>query len=225
MIKVTNSAEFDELLEGLARNIFDANIYYKLYRDVHQALCDHPIVPRQSNTFWQLTLNAYSSTSMQSLCRAYDTHRTALHLHNWLLTIRDNPHLFEEKEFRQRMKDNPFVDSLAQAPRTPDRTILDEDIRLCSPEDPLVKTLIYHRHIQVAHTDAYHIITKRNPYEAFPLPIADFEKLLCRATEILNRYSSLFRATTYSMQIIGQDDFQFIIKYVEEKVQRMDVEE
>jgi hypothetical protein len=27
MIKVNNSEEFDELLEGLARNIVDANIY------------------------------------------------------------------------------------------------------------------------------------------------------------------------------------------------------
>jgi hypothetical protein len=97
---------------------------------------------------------------------------------------------------------------------------LEEDIQRCSSRDPLVKTLIIHRNSHVAHTDAATIIAKRNPHDAYPLTFGDFETLTARAKTILNRYSSLFTAVTYEMQVTGHDDYQVIFKAVEEKIQR-----
>lgn len=219
MIKVKDSTEFERLLKALADDIVNANIYYKLYRDVHQSLCDHPLVTCQSNTFWQLTLNAYVNTSMQTLCRVYDQNPVALNLNSWLLTIQKYLHLFDNKEFQQRLKDNPFMESLAKAPRKPEPTMLSDDIRLCSLDDPLVKTLIIHRHNHVAHLAATNILSASNLHDTHPLTFRDLEELLTRAKTILNRYSSLWSANTYSTQVIGHDDYQFIFKSVEEKVQ------
>jgi AbiU2 len=224
MIKVKDSTEFSRLLKALAADIVSAHIHYQLYKDLWQALVAHPRVNIQSQTFWQLTLNAHITTCTHLLCRAYDQETTALHLHNWMLAIRENLHLFHEEEFRQRLKDNPFVDSLAQSPRKPDQMILEEDIRLCSPDDPLVKTLIIHRNSHVAHRSAKNIIAERNIYDDYPLTSGDFEALLARAKTILNRYSSLFAAISYATQIVGYDDYQYIFRCIEEKLQRTEEE-
>jgi len=112
------------------------------------------------------------------------------------------------------------VESLSQAPWKPDQAILEEDIRLCSPDDPMVKTLTIHRNSHVAHTEAKNIIAKRNPHKTYPLTFVDFEALLAHAKAILNRYSSQFTAMTHETKIICHDDYQFIFKCVEEKIQR-----
>jgi hypothetical protein len=190
-----------------------------LNKDLRQALYDHPSVTTQSRTFWQLTLNAHINTCTHMLCRAYDQETKSLHLHSWLLMIRENLHLFDKEEFRRRLRANPFVDSLAQSPRKPNQAILEEDIRLCSPDDSLVKTLIIHRNNHIAHRSAKNIIAERNIYGDHPLTFGDFEMLLARAKTILNRYSSLFTANTYSTQITGHDDYQYIFKCVKEKLQ------
>jgi hypothetical protein len=180
MIKVGDSTEFGRLLEALAADIIRAHNHYQLYKDLWQALHDHPRAEIQSRTFWQLTLTAHFSTCMQMLCRAYDQEANSLHLHNWLLAIQENLHLFDQEEFRRRLKDNPFAESLAQAPWKPDPAILEEDIRLCSPNDPLVKTLIIHRNTYVAHTGAKNIIAARSTHDDHPLTFGDFERLLAR---------------------------------------------
>jgi hypothetical protein len=224
MIKVGDSTEFGRLLEALADDIVRAHIHYQLYKDLRQALSDHPRVSTQSNAFWGLTLTAHISTCMQMLCRAYDQETNSLHLQNWLFTIQENLHLFDREEFRRRLKDNPFVESLAQAPRKPDPAIFEEDIWLCSPNDPLVKILIIHRNTHVAHMGAKNIIVARSTHDEYPLTIGDFETLLARAKAILNRYSSLFAANTYTTQIIGYDDYQYIFRCIEETLQRTEAE-
>jgi hypothetical protein len=60
--------------------------------------------------------------------------------------------------------------------------------------------------------------------DAHPLTFGNFEALLARAKTILNRYSHLWATNTYEMQIIGRDDYQYVFKCVEEKLQRIDEE-
>ena len=219
MINVADSAEFGRLIEAMSRDIVNAQIHYKLYRDLHAALSEHRIVEAQSRTFWSLTLQAHLNACIHLLCRVYDQNPKALHLRSWLLTIRENLNLFDEEEFRERLKDNPYVDSLAKDPRKPDHTILERDLLLCSTDDPLVKTLQIHRGSRIVHRSAKNIVAEREIGDEHPLTYGAVETLLSRATEILNRYSNLFAANTYSTQIIGHDDFKFIIQCVEQKVE------
>jgi hypothetical protein len=44
MIKVRDSTEFGRLLDALADDIVRAHIHYQLYKDLRQALYDHPRV-------------------------------------------------------------------------------------------------------------------------------------------------------------------------------------
>lgn len=119
-IRITSSDEFKRLIAALATDIVDAHIHSEMFITLQDALASNTVVLGQSNTFWQLTLKAHHETAIGCLIRAFDQEPGALHLRNWLETIRANLHLFSESEFRTRLKDNPFVDSLAATPRTPD---------------------------------------------------------------------------------------------------------
>lgn len=219
MITVANSAEFTRLIETMSRDIVDAHIHYNLFRDLHAALKNRPIAEAQSRTFWSLTLGTHLDKTVQLLSRIYDQNSKALHLRSWLITIKDNIELFDEINFRERLKDNAYVESLATHPRKPEPVVLDQDIDLCSTKEQLVKTLQIHRGNRIAHRNARDVIDNRNIGDAYPLTYGDVEVLLERAVTILNRYSNLFAANTYSTQIIGDDDFNFILQCVEERVQ------
>lgn len=222
MIRITSSDEFKRLLEALARDVGDANIHWRLYRDLIAAHQEHNQVWNQSGTFWYLTLNAHSFTSVQHLGRAFDQNDSALHLRSWLKTIEANLHLFDVPEFKKRLADNPFVESLAESIRIPDGGQLSEDIALCSATDPKVKALLLHRNNITAHRNARMTAEGRTIVEEFGISVEDFEALLDRAHEIVNRYSSLFAAATYSRRIIGHDDYRYIFKCVQEAVDRWD---
>lgn len=219
MIRIGNSNEFKRL-ETVARDVCDANIYWRLYLDLQSEHEKNSNVWNESRTFWHLTLNAHSFTAVQCLARAYDQNENALHLRSWLKTIEANLHLFATPAFKQRLAENRFVDSLAEASRIPDATQLAEDIRLCSAADPKVNALLRHRNNISAHTNARMTAEGRSVGEQFGISVEEMEGLLDRAHEILNRYSGLFAAATYSTKIIGHDDYRYIFKCVQEGVER-----
>ena len=219
MIPIQDENEFKRLLEGLANDIVDANIHYWLYKDLQSALIQFPLVVAQSNTFWTTTLKSHLNTSLYMLTKAYDQQTNALHLFSFLQTIKTNSILFTETNFRERKKDNPHVDSLANESRIPDLTTLETDLSLCSKDNPLVNTLIVHRGNAIAHRNAKNTAKGRSISETHPLTWEDFELLLNRAIEILNKYSSLFEASTYSTRPIGANDFRYIFECVNSEVE------
>jgi hypothetical protein len=220
MIPIQDENEFKRLLEGLANDIVDAHIHYGLYKDLRSALIEFPLVVAQSNTFWTTTLKSHLNTSLYMLTKAYDQQTNALHLFSFLQTIKTNSTLFTETNFRERKKDNPYVDSLANESRIPDLTTLETDLSLCSKDNPLVNTLIVHRGNAIAHRNAKNTAKGRSISETHPLTWEDFELLLNRAIEILNKYSSLFEASTYSTRPIGADDFRYIFECVNSAVEQ-----
>ena len=52
----------------------------------------------------------------------------------------------------------------------------------------------------------------------YGLAFDELRTLLERAKTILNRYSYLFAASVYSTTVVGHDDFDYIFKCVQEKV-------
>lgn len=220
MIPLRDEAEFKRLLGGLANDIVDAHIHYRLYKDLQSAFIEFPLVLAQSNTFWGTTLESHKNTSLYMLTKAYDQENKALHLYSFLKTIKTNLTLFTEANFRERKKDNPYVDSLASGLRIPDLASLEKDISLCSNDDPLVKTLTVHRGNSIAHRNAKNTARCENISETHPLSLEDFETLLFRAIETLNKYSYLFEASTYSTKIIGADDYRYIFECVNSAVEQ-----
>lgn len=220
MIPFRDEAEFKRLLEGLANDIVDAHIHYRLYKDLKSALIEFPLVVAQSNTFWTTTLKSHLSTSLYMLTKAYDQQNKALHLYSFLQTIKTNSTLFTEANFRERKKNNPYLDSLASEIRIPDLASLEKDISLCSSDDPLVKTLTVHRGNSIAHRNAKNTASGISISETHPLSWEDFELLLARAIEVINKYSNLFEASTYSTKAIGANDFRYIFECVSSAVEQ-----
>lgn len=220
MIPYQDESEFKRLLEGLASDVVDAHIHYKLYKDLHDAIEEFPNVVAQSNTFWTNTLKSHWNTSLNMLTRAYDQEPNALHLESFLKTIKSNTDLFSDDNFRERKKDNPYLESLANESRTPDLATVDADILLCSKNDPLVKTLIIYRGNAIAHRSAKNTAQGKIISDKYPMSWADFEVLLKRAIVILNKYSQLFEASSYSTGQIGADDFRYIFECVNEAIKQ-----
>jgi hypothetical protein len=55
-----------------------------------------------------------------------------------------------------------------------------------------------------------------------PLSIEEFEALLGHALRIFNKYSSLYRASTHSSNLIGRDDYKNLLKFAELGLQKWD---
>lgn len=219
MISVNDSAEFERLLKALSDDIVDAHIHYRLYQELIEAIEKHPLVVQQSNTFWTFTLQGHLNSSVYALLRAYDQDPRSLHLYSWLATIQENLHLFDDAAFRERLKDNPYVASLAEDPRKPDPAVLAEDIAACSSNDPIVKKLTIYRSNRIAHRSAKFLLSSLEKDERYGLTFEELRTLLERAKAILNRYCYLFSASVYSTTAVGHDDFDYLFKCVQEKVE------
>ena len=215
-IKILDSAEFQSLLDALASELVEANIHFKLYADLTGAISEYQEEYNQSTAFWSLTLQAHLDAAVFRLCKIYDQHTNTLNLRNLLDTIKANISVFDTEDFRQRLKGNPFVESLSDESRKPDEKQLEIDLVYVSEENPLVKNLIVLRNNFFAHRSAKNAITKRNLAEDYPLTIKNVEELLVDGMRLINRYSSLFRASTYSTNMVGRDDFQFVLKSIRE---------
>ncbi len=215
-IKIKDSKEFQHLLEALATELVDANIHIKLRSDLTGAVAQYHTEYNQSGTFWSLTFQAHLDAAVFRLCKIYEQHNKTLNLRNLLDTIKANISIFDREEFRERLKDNPFVEGLSDISRKPDEAQLDKDIAFVSEENPLVKNLIVWRNNFFAHRGTKHAINKNGLETDYPLTIEDVEELLSEGMRILNRYSSLFGASTYSTNMIGHDDYQHVLKSIQE---------
>ncbi len=218
-IPTRNSDEFGLLLSALANELVDAKVHFKLYQDLVAAIPVYPDEFSQSWTFWSLTISAHLDAVALRLCKAYDQSFTAttLNLRSFLEIINANLNLFEKPNFRERMKGNPFVDSLAATAREPEPDQLKKDIESVGHSNPLVKNLTIWRNNFYAHRSVAHVLDA-GTFANYPVPIADVEALLENGLAILNRYSNMFSATLFSTMIVGRDDYLHLLKSVRESL-------
>jgi len=220
-----DSAEFENLIEALGNDLASAAIHLRLYKDLRAAVPSYLREFNESNTFWQLTLTAHLQHGLHSLARAYDQERSSsLSLRRWLETIRENLHLFEADRFRERLKDNQFVSSLAEHVRPPDVKTLDEHIAYCSGTNPLVQRLVIIRNNALAHRSYHHASRGQSAYTDYPLSFDTLDELVDKGFLIYNTYNQLFRAVQQSRQIIGHDDFLHVLDAVRRDLQRFEHE-
>jgi hypothetical protein len=221
-IKIKSSDELNKLLDALALEIVDANIYHRLYTDLVDSIKDNARGFTQSNTFWSFTIDSLHDGQMIRLCRVYDQESKTLNLFNLLETIKANVQFFDQKYFRQRLKDNAFVESLAEVDRIPNESQLQKDIWFASDQNPLVKKLMIWRNNIIAHRGAKVSLGKDEILADNPLSQQETETLLNESFTIFNRYSSLYRASTSSRTVVGQDDYKSLLKFLNLGLQKWD---
>ena len=159
---------------------------------------------------------------MIHLCRVFDQESKSLNLFNLLETIKANIHLFEEKHFRERFKDNAFVELLTKDNRIPDKAQLDKDILFVRNQNPLVKKLMIWRNNIIAHRGARVSLGKNEILANNPLSEQELSTLLDECFRILNQYSSLYRASSYSRKVIGHDDYKSLLNFIKLGLQKWD---
>jgi hypothetical protein len=213
IIKIETEEELNKLLNVLSREIVEANTYHRLSCNLAVDDKDNDRVFNASNTFWSLTIFALYDAKMIRLCRVYDQNNASLNLVNLLDTIKSNLHFFKEQNFRGRLHENAFVDSLAQTDRVPSLEELEVDIKYASSKNPLVKKLVVWRGNMIAHLNTKISLGKIEVLEDNPLSQSDIEELLNKSLEIYNRYSKLYRASSSSRYIMGHDDYKSLFKF------------
>ena len=222
-IRIKNSTEFDMLMKGLAQDIVDANVHYQLHKNLNNAISEYVTELNQSAAFWNLAISAQVDATLLRLCRAYDSHTASLSLPRLLATIEANLHIFDTPKFKERLKDNPFVESLASDCRMPNKNELDADIALASSADPLVSRLLAWRNNIGAHRNPKETLSP-NSVVVDPLDFTGVEVLLERAASILNKYSMLFKALGYSTTMVGADDYKYVLGCIRKDLEAKDRE-
>lgn len=212
-IPVESDAEFTLLLTSLTEDAVTASIHWRLYKDIRAAVPEFVRELNQSPAFWSLTLNAHRDVTLFRLGRLYDQQSAALSLRSLLDTIAANLHLFDQAPFKERLKENPFVQSLAEGARRPDDATLAQDVLAVSEKDQLVARLLALRNRVLAHRDPRVVLgTAADPVGV--LDDKDIDALVARAGTTVNRYSILFRAASSFMKIVGEDDFRDVLERV-----------
>ena len=224
ILQIKNHEELSTLIHALGKEIVDANIYHRLHRDLIQALDKNQKVHIESKTYWYLTLTALKETSMIHLCRFYDQETKSLCIHNLLDTIRHYIQYFEKDSFKERLKNNPFVEGLAEDNRLPNLDQLLEHIEFSSNKNPLVKKLMIWRNNIYAHKGAKSILNEHLILSENKITSDELKMLLDQGYKILNQYSDLYRASSWSRKIVGHDDYNALFKFFSIGFQKWDEE-
>ncbi len=214
-MKIPNYSEeeFKQLLKALVKDLLNAGHYNRLHNNLSNAISQYEREMNRSPYFWRLTLDAHIQASLLHLCRAYDREKNShsLSLAKLLKIIKENTYLFDIKNFKERLKNNPYVDDLAKTPRQPTEEQIKQDLDYVSDRtNPIVKKLIKLRGNYLAHKGLKKVLADRNDSDA--LTCGEFEELINKGLEIFNRYLYLFESATQYPQPMEEDDYQYVLK-------------
>ncbi len=162
-LNVSNSTEFERLLDGLGDDVIDAAIHYRLHKDLRTSVADFERELNQAPAFWSLTFGALLDAARSKLFRAYDQGQGTLCLRNFLETIRENVTLFGAGPGAS------LPEVIARGASAPDVSVLEQDLALVISSDPLVKKLVALRGNLYAHRNALNVAQELKIEERFPL--------------------------------------------------------
>ena len=223
-IRIQSGEELNKLLDRLVHDAVDANIYHQLLMDLNSCVPEYTREFAQANTFWSLTREALKEAYLTRLCRIFDQHDDSLNLYNLLDTIMANLQYFEEPHFRERLKDNAFVNSLAEDARIPSAEELQADLEIAGLGNPVVLKLTQWRSNFHAHLAAKPALGKAPSLLSLRIESEEIDHLLDECFRILNRYIYLYKAASWSRRIIGHDDYLSVLKLMRQGIEVHDAE-
>lgn len=220
-ISITNEDQLDKLLRAISWELVQADVFLKLRDDLQKSIPEYVSEMNNSNTFWHLTFDGLLDACMIRLCRAFDSDKKASSLPNLLLTIRNNRHFFAESLFRLRMEGRDIEEAVLSKDNVPSIEAIDYDLERTSRRNSKVRDLIEWRGNVYAHRN-WERVVRAEDFENRPvLSLEDISELLKMGLDIVNNYSRLFKIHSYSSQIVGHDDFRFVLRSIRGEVRRM----
>ena len=76
----------------------------------------------------------------------------------------------------------------------------------------------------IAHKGAKNVLNKNEIIKKNPLSASEIQILLDTGFSILNRYSYLYKASSWSRKIIGHDDYNSLLKFLNLGLEKWDDE-
>jgi hypothetical protein len=202
-IPISGDADLEKLLKRLSDDIVEAPAFLRLHKLLGVKFGEYEHEVNQSGFFWSLSAKAILEAGLIRLTRIYDQEQSALSLRRLLWTLRSNPHLFEDEAVKRRVNLG-YAEEMQPGSHSLDPQKLSLDLKLVSAGDPLVDKIIRWRNTFGAHISPKRML-KEQKLKLNALTRNDAFDLCKRAFEIFNSYTSLYRATTYSTMIIGEE--------------------
>jgi AbiU2 len=221
-IQVRNSAEFKRLVEALVLELVDANIAFNMHMNLIEAhVQDRTRAMQESWTFWSLTIQGHLDSAIFRLCRIYDQKLTNLGLPGFLDTIECNQDLFLKRKYAERLQGRDNAPTLIEHFEPLNAPQLQTDIAYVTRDsNPTVDRLIDIRHNYYSHRNARDVVADVVIAEAYPHMRDEVGELLSNGLAIVCRYSLLFDANSYPGQIIGRSDYHYVLRAVQERIDR-----
>ena len=212
--KIINFDEknLDSALELLMKDIVDANIYNNLVKDLLSTKKENNRLFIESRTFWYLTFQSLKESREIRLCRIFDTVENSISIQNLLFALKENPQHFNKNSFINRLKDNPFSESLANSNRELDLTALEKELNYVR-NNKIVKKIIIFRNNLIAHKSLKSGLKQFKILRKEEISIAEVDELLLFCKSTINKYMNLFKAVSWSTTIIGHDDYKGLVKF------------
>jgi hypothetical protein len=211
-IRLKSEADFQRLRDRIDEEVSHARHHWSLFKGLQEASAEYAFEMNESNTFWHLTFIAHLDAVVSHLGRLYDKHTGALSLGRFIETVRANRNLFSDEAFKERLKDNPHVETLVEGREISD-AILDAELASVSESEPLVVNLWSIRDSMIAHIDAEKVRTGAAATQMRWPPLGDIEVLLDRASAITGKYSFYYGASAHG-GIAGGDDYKSLLRWV-----------
>jgi len=209
-LKMDSPEKFRRFLYKLWDELYWANFYYELLKELSQLCQKHTRQVNPARVFWSYTMQAHYQTAMVYLHRIYDQNKESFNLHRFLITVRENREIFDAANVRKRRQGDPHADDLMRAIGELDLLQLDRDIQFSSNDNPKVKNLNAWRDRVTFHNDERELFKQTRFEDENPAP--DIDLLIDEGFQILNRYSQYFDTTVYSKGCRDWKDMKFVFE-------------
>src|SRR5262245_16038281 len=101
-IRISGDVDLEKLLSRLSDDIVKAPAFLRLYAVLGPKFGEYQMEVNRIPFFWSLTSEAFKDACLLRIARIYDQEKSALSLRTLLLTIRENPHLFQDEAVKKR---------------------------------------------------------------------------------------------------------------------------
>lgn len=208
-----NKEQFQIAFESVATELVCASVYFELFKQLGRLFEEYKYGVSQASAFWNITYDLHLSATIIGLCRAYDTHE---HSNNLSLVLSALYNAITDSDR------TTFVEPMVL--KRLDSAQLADDIQFVDRKNDPVKKLIAWRGNMFVHSN-FAIVTKRKENQRLNPPrIDDFDLLLTRGMEIVNRYGGILYSKEFVTDLIGIDAYSFVFECIRNGLSVFDIE-
>lgn len=210
---------FSKYYKGLIWETISARAHLKLNERLEEYKADYLKELNQAPHFFILTIRAHYDDALLTLSRILDRQKNSLSIWKFLNFVEQNREIFSEEVFSQRIKDNPYHESLIESHESITCEEIEEDRgKLGNLEDTITKVKDL-RDTILAHNDRRFIIRGRISAKKHDVQREKLYRVIDTLFKILNRYSRAYNSSTFSENILGEDDIGGIMDSIRFHIQ------